>query len=241
MNSLYGRFGLNPEGVEVLIMSEEEADEIIKTQKNVKITPLLSSNVLISYEKTEDSFTNMNISIPISSAISAYSRVTMSYFMEKYSNNLYYIDTDGIKLDIHLPDKDVDNKKLGKMKYEYTFSEFVGVGPKAYGGVIQNDGDNSNYELVKLKGYNSTLPLTNLKEVLNRNNKIKLQQTKWVRKLSESTILVSENSYTLSLTEGKRKLIFNPWGDFVGTIPFKIKNNKIEQSEILSYDLYLQV
>ena len=36
MNSLYGRFGLNPEGVEVLIMSEEEADEIIKTQKNVK-------------------------------------------------------------------------------------------------------------------------------------------------------------------------------------------------------------
>jgi hypothetical protein len=177
MNSLYGRFGLNPEGIEVIITTEDEGDEIIQTQKNVNITPLLSNNVLISYQKNEDSFTNMNISVPISSAIAAYSRVTMSYFMVKYSNNLYYIDTDGIKLDTDLMNIEVDNKKLGKMKYEYKFAEFVGIGPKAYGGIIDNP-DSSSSELVKLKGYKSILPLTKLKEVLNRNNKIELQQTK---------------------------------------------------------------
>ena len=92
-------------------------------------------------------------------------------------------------------------------------------------GVIERE-NNSDLELVRLKGYKSLLPLTSLKEVINRNNKIKLQQQKWVRKLSESTILITDNSYTLSLTEGKRELVFNPWGDLVGTIPFKIENNK---------------
>jgi hypothetical protein len=180
MNSLYGRFGLNPEGVEVLIANEDDdkANEIIENEKNVNITPLLSRNILISYEKSEDTFINMNISVPISSAISAYSRVTMSHFMVKYSDNLYYIDTDGIKLDTNLLQSEVDEKELGKMKYEYEFGEFIGIGPKAYGGIINSKDNNSFSELVKLKGYKSVLPLSSLKDVLNRDNKIELQQKK---------------------------------------------------------------
>jgi hypothetical protein len=76
-----------------------------------------------------------------------------------------------------------------------------------------------------------------LKDVLNRDNKIELQQKKWMRKLSQSTILVSENSYTLSLTEGKRELVFNPWGDLVGTVPFEIENDAINLKRKVSKDL----
>jgi hypothetical protein len=52
---------------------------------------------------------------------------------------------------------------------------------------------------------------------------------------------VSEDTYTLSLTEGKRELVFNPWGDLVGTIPFKINNNKIELTrKVTSNLMYLK-
>ena len=38
MNSLYGRFGLNPEAEEVKILDSEKCDEIIATRNNVGIT-----------------------------------------------------------------------------------------------------------------------------------------------------------------------------------------------------------
>lgn len=114
MNSLYGRFGLNPEGVEVVITNEEDADKIILKKKNVKVTPLLSNNLMVSYEKDEDSFSKMNISVPISSAIAAYSRITMSHYISKYSKNLYYVDTDGIKTDVDIDFNEIDPKKREK-------------------------------------------------------------------------------------------------------------------------------
>ena len=177
MNSLYGRFGLNPEGIEVLITSESEADKIVEKENYVNITPLLSGNVMVSFQKNEDDFTNMNISVPISSAIAAYSRITMSEYFIKYSKHLLYVDTDGIKIDIDLDDEKVDNKQLGKMKYEYTLKEFVALGPKAYGGIISNN-QKDNVEIVKLKGYGSTLAFNEFKKGINRYNKIELQQKK---------------------------------------------------------------
>ncbi|KAI0902659.1 hypothetical protein F4823DRAFT_621215 [Ustulina deusta] len=184
MNSLYGRFGLNPEGIEVVITTEDKADKIVENENYVKITPLLSGNVMVSYEKSEDDFTNINISVPISSAIAGYSRITMSHYFTKYSKHLLYVDTDGIKLDTKLEECEVDNKKLGKMKYEYTLKEFVGLGPKAYGGIIstttsQKDNNENRFEeIVKLKGYGSTLHFDEFKKGLNRDNKIELQQKK---------------------------------------------------------------
>ena len=86
----------------------------------------------------------MNISVPISSSIAAYSRIDMSHYLNKYSDNILYIDTDGIKTDCKLDDNEVDNKKLGYMKFEYKLAEFVGLGPKAYGGVIAENKKDTN-------------------------------------------------------------------------------------------------
>lgn len=124
MNSLYGRFGMDPVAEESCIVSAEDSERIIMERENVKVVPLLSGNCFISYNKLdEDELDTTNISIVISSAIASYSRIQMSYFMNKYQNNLYAIDTDGIKVDCKLASSEVDNKQLGKMKYEYTFKE----------------------------------------------------------------------------------------------------------------------
>nr|CAA36327.1 DNA polymerase [Neurospora intermedia] len=197
MNSLYGRFGLNSEGEEIFITSEEEGDAIIATKEYVTITPLSSGNVLISAKLPEEAFGDMNISVPISSAIAAYSRIHMSHFLTKYSNNIYYIDTDGIKVDIDLDKDEVDSKELGKMKYEYVFEEYTSLGPKVYGGLLY-DKKGKLIELVKLRGYSSKLPYNKLKEGLVKDHTLELTQKKWKRKLSESTVYL-KNTHLLFL------------------------------------------
>jgi hypothetical protein len=136
MNALYGRFALNPESRECVIVSHEESERICAEERNVLVVPLLSGKVLVSYDLKDEDINISNISIPISSAIAAYSRVEMSKYIRKYDKNLYYIDTDGIKVDCELDSSEIDSKELGKMKYEFTFKEAVFPGLKVYGGIL---------------------------------------------------------------------------------------------------------
>ncbi len=227
MNALYGRFGMNPISEENCIVSPEESEKIIMNHKNVKVVPLLSGNAFLTYDKLDDEDIDIaDISVCISSAISAYSRIQMSYFMDKYSNNLYAMDTDGIKVDCHLHPSEIHNIELGKMKFEYTFKEGVFAAPKVYGGVLKTPYKNKK-ELTKVKGLKMPITYLQLKSVLNKDNPLKIVQEKWKRIIGESSILINLESYTLSLTENKRELIFNSWGDLVDTVPIYLKDGKI--------------
>jgi hypothetical protein len=54
---------------------------------------------------------------------------------------------------------------------------------------------------------------------LNKNSCLSIQQEKWKRVLSKSAIYVNLEKYTLQLSESKRELIFNSWGDLIDTLP----------------------
>jgi hypothetical protein len=115
MNSLYGRFGMNPDNEVTKILSHKKSEKIIMEKNAVDIIPLLDSdNVIVKYKTTSDeSSRDVNVSVIISAAISAYSRMIMSDYLVKYADNMYSIDTDGIKLDCELHPDEVDDKKLG--------------------------------------------------------------------------------------------------------------------------------
>lgn len=235
MNSLYGRFGMNPISQENRIVSAVESERIIMERKNVNVLPLLSGNCLISYDKLEeDELDTANISVIISSAIASYSRIQMSYFMNKYQNNLYAIDTDGIKVDCKLDSSEVDNKQLGKMKYEYTFKEAVFIAPKVYGGLLERPYKKYKTEVTKVKGLKNQISYRGLKTVLNKNNPLKVKQEKWRRRLGESTIIIDLESYTLSITLNKRVIVFNTWGDFIETLPIHLQKGKIISPPFIS-------
>jgi hypothetical protein len=178
MNALYGRFGLNPEERENEIVSSDESEFLIANKKQVKIIPLLSGNVIVSYEKDTDEIKIDNISVPISAAISAYSRNVMTHYLMKYSDDIYSIDTDGIKIFGKLSDDEVDNKKLGKMKYEYEFYEGVFPAPKIYGGLLTKPYKKSEKELVKVKGLKNVLEYSELKALLKKDVVLKKPQEK---------------------------------------------------------------
>jgi hypothetical protein len=135
---------------------------------------------MVTYNKVEDEeeINITNISIPISSAIAAYSRIEMSHYLNKYSNNIYAVDTDGIKVDCQLSTSEMHNKELGKMKFEYTFTEAVFPAPKVYGGMLEKPYKKHTTELTKIKGLKNPISYLELKTVLNKNNPLKIMQEK---------------------------------------------------------------
>jgi hypothetical protein len=227
MNSLYGRFGLNPEERESVIVSDEDYEDILFNKKQVKQIPLLSGKVLVSYEKDIDEINLNNISISVSAAISAYSRNVMTKFLMKYSQNIYSIDTDGIKIDCELDSNEVDKKELGKMKFEYELVEGVFPAPKIYGGILTKPYKKYEKEIVKVKGLKQILPYQELKQLLKKDEVVEKHQEKWVRDLSESTIHVRKEIYHLSIKESKREIVYNDLGEYVSTKPFILEDNEI--------------
>lgn len=232
MNSLYGRFGLNPEIKTVKIVDNNALDEIINSKNSIDITPLNEDKILVSYIENLEENSIKNISIPIASSIASLSRVHMSKFLVKYTNNLYYVDTDGIKVDCELDPEEIHDKELGKMKHEYTLSEFTSLAPKVYGGIYEN----SSKEIVKIKGYSSSIPYAELKKGLIKDNTINLNQDKWYRNLYESAIFVENTNYTLSVTKSKREIIYDDQGNFTDTKPLvlDIQNEEEEKINILN-------
>ena len=227
MNGLYGRFGLNPEAKIVKIATADESEDIIKSEENVDVIPLPSGNVMISFMKDLDELEKWNISVPISAAIAAYSRIHMSQFMIKYENFIYSIDTDGIKLDTKLDDQEINNKKLGKMKHEYSLLEGAFPAPKVYGGILTKKYKQYDREIVKCRGLKSTIPYFILKYIVNKNISVLVYQEKWIRALSESTIIIKNSPFTLALTGDKRELVFDSLGNFIDSVPFTLENGKL--------------
>ena len=178
MNSLYGRFGLNPEATKVQILDDKACDKIIETRSNVVVTPLRNSKCIVSYNKSEDEAKINNISVPVSSAIAAHSRILMSRFLIKYDQSILYIDTDGIKTDCELEADEVDDKVLGKMKLEYSASKFVALAPKVYGVLLKKPYQKYQTEMVKVKGYSAKLSFAELERGLHKDCDIKLNQEK---------------------------------------------------------------
>ena len=228
MNALYGRFGMDPIFKETSIVSPIESEEIISKYSNVTSLVLRSGNVMLTYNKINSEDLRMiNISVGISAAIAAYSRIEMTHFLTKYRDNIYAVDTDGIKVDCKLSPSEIDNKKLGKMKYEYTFKEAVFPLPKVYGGILEKPYKNYQNEMTKVKGLKSSIKYSELKTILNKDKALTFMQEKWKRVLSDSAIEVKMEKYTLSLTEYKREMIYNSWGDLIDTIPLFLKNGEL--------------
>lgn len=85
-----------------------------------------------------------NVSVAISSAITAYGRIHISKLKInsiKLGGNLYYSDTDSLVTDKELPGHLVDNEKIGKLKLEYGAALKLGyfISNKTYCLVTKDD------------------------------------------------------------------------------------------------------
>jgi len=234
-NSLYGRFGLNPNLATNVILTDEELENLFKDNPNVKITNVINLEdgktlIQINKNKNLESITG-DVNIGIASTISANARIFMSRILinpEEFFGVpglvIYYTDTDSIVTNLPLPARFV-GKELGQFKLEHIFEEAVFLAPKVYGGLVWNEESKTFTEIIKAKGFKGTISYQELKSLLVLDSAKSLTHEKWFRSLEDGNITIKDSIYTLSVTNNKRKNIYVN-NIFTNTKPFTIDENK---------------
>lgn len=257
MNSLYGRFGMDQYLVNNAVIDRDETllenildktvlEDMIELDNKLLIQYLPKEFNTYSYQENLE----INISIPIASSVTAYSRIIMS----KYKNNLDYIlhytDTDSLylsfksKLDKENFDKQhVDSLKLGYLKIENLkingefapYERFYFLGQKFYVGILNNEIDFSNKTKIRglQKAYRSMINEDKIKSLLEYNRKpIKIETMKWFKDLSSSKIILENIPYQLDISINKRSLVYRYNSaeniELINTFPLIMKDNHIE-------------
>ena len=219
LNSLYGRFGMNPYQDVNAIVSPEQTIELSKNNKINDVLPLENGKELINQTpiNVDDFNSQTQCSVAIASAITSGARVHMSYLKNLDGYTLYYSDTDSIDLDKPLPDTFV-GPDLGQMKLEHIFIEAVYLGPKMYGAITKKD------VIVKIKGLKNPVSFEQLLSLLKKGAILTSPNQKWYKNMSKSYIQIKDEIYTLSLSESKRQLIYDGNNNSIDTKPIKINN-----------------
>jgi hypothetical protein len=178
LNSLYGRLGMSPDMETNVIVNSDESLKLIEKHIVTNSISFKNGKELITFfevrpaaEADNDFNRSINISIPISLAVTAYARVHMSQFKTMKGITIYYSDTDSFDVDKPLDPKFI-GKELGKMKLEHIFKEVVYLAPKVYGGKT------NDYEYVKIKGVKVPVPFEELKDLLNKDKSLEISQSK---------------------------------------------------------------
>ena len=225
LNSLYGRFGMNPEMENHLILSKENAIKYYDKYEITDVVDLKNGKEIVSFFDNIESQDNnnkvLNISIAISAAVTACGRIHMSKFKTMKGINIYYSDTDSIFTNKELDQSFIGND-LGKMKLEHHFKKAVFLAPKVYGGV-----DFNNKEYVKVKGLKNPINFNELLDLLNKDSKLEINQEKWHRNISKGEININKEIYTLMITDNKRKLVYDSNNNFIDTLPYIFTNNTL--------------
>lgn len=230
LNSLYGRFGMSPYKEKHIITNRSESTEIYN-KFNVTNVINFDYKELISYldfNESDDEYINLNISIPIASAVTAYARMYMYEFKTLNNNKCYYTDTDSVFLEKNLDDSYVGSE-IGKFKLEYTSKKAIFLAPKVY-YCKTNLGD-----ICKIKGFKlnkndviNTIKFEDFYDLLYKDKTILLNHEKWNKNLASGNITIDNDKYTLKTTLGKRELIFNKSNKFVDTKPLYLVNGDLE-------------
>lgn len=232
LNSLYGRFGMNPENEKHVIINTSESFKYYDKFTVTNVLNLDNGKELISYldsnSNNDDNISTMNISIPIAAAVTAFSRIYMYPFKTLKNTSIFYTDTDSIDIDTEL-DPEFVGTEIGKWKLEHISEKAVFLGPKLY--MCKT----SNGYITKIKGLKFSTCKGNCKlitfdafsKLLMKDKKLDLQQDKWYKNISQGNITIKNENYNLGLTSGKRKQIFDKNNVFTDTKPLTLNNGNL--------------
>ena len=156
MNSLYGRFGINPKYTVSEICDQDKYKKLIKTTEFIHADKLSESLYIVSYwkntEQTPDSgWSPPRISaVQMSAAITACARIHMYPYISR--PDCYYTDTDSVVLGNPLPEDVISSTELGKFKCEYIGRKCIFLAPKCY-SIMTTEGQS----IIKHKGIAKSL------------------------------------------------------------------------------------
>lgn len=244
LNSLYGKFGMNPVLESHTIINNDKIVEFSVFNKITSQTSLSNELSLISYFKKDfikNSKLNIkdssikegvkNVSISIASAVTAYARNYMSFFKaEQDGLHLYYTDTDSIFTSKPL-DPQFVGAELGQFKHVNEIEQGVFLAPKTY-AIVAKTGENKleRQLIVKFKGLqvkklDTPISIDKMLDLLIKDHSLSITQEKWFRDIGKGEITVKQSDFNYKLKPDsknlKREMIYEN-DKFINTKPIKI-------------------
>ena len=251
LNSLYGRMGLNPFLDHSGVFNKEDASKIItkyvvKEQYSItdkleylrySTTPINNldkiysdkeyKNILI---KTESEKIDIDQSLPIAIATTAYARMYMFdiiYRLVEKGITIYYMDTDSIVIDKNIPDTLIGSE-LGLFKKVCDIKEGIFVAPKLYYLKTSHDKANTPAEIIKAKGVGKDLSRSDFIKLL-KNDVVKIKKERWFRNKPEAKIQSKNITIQIKNNSIKRKRIYKR-NKMSYTMPLEITNDNIKST-----------
>lgn len=136
MNSLYGRFGINPKSSLTEICDENRYKHLFRNNEIIYIDMLCNNIYIVTYfsntENTQMDLWNppKNSAVQLAAAITASARIHMYPFISK--DDCYYTDTDSVVLGHPLPKDVISSSVLGMFKLEDRIMKGYFLAPKSY-------------------------------------------------------------------------------------------------------------
>lgn len=247
MNSLFGRFGMKEIKNIVKIVSKEESKYIHLQHNVLDNIPLSDDLEYIKYSSDInqfyldifgidnynlfrlkiDNYKDLETSLPVAMAITAYARIFMSQFINNEFYDVIYSDTDSIVTTKNLPIEWVGDG-WGKFKLEHHAEYALFIAPKLY--------------YLRLFNGETVLKARTLGgELLNENDFLDLSYGLTVKNLKFNFVkdlnnlnLLAQNSF-LELSPFLKKRIHhisNVTGQFDKTSPLYVKQGIIEKNNL---------
>ena len=222
MNSLYGRFGMNPDKENLSFDQLEDSEIYTFLENNRCKIPIFKNKVTLK------TFFN----VAISCFVTSYSRIAMHKHYMLCENDIWYTDTDSL-----FTTKNFDNNNnLGSLKLEYESKRACFLLPKTYATEKITD----NMEVVKkicMKGFDNKLAqkftLDDFKNalegevgVLRLTNPSKLARFRTALRKKDFLTMMEEQERQIKSYYDKRK-VYRTSSGFFDSSPLHIKDEKV--------------
>lgn len=240
MNTLYGRFGINPESTITEVCKKERYDYLIQKANIISGNKLSDHYFMVSYHSHTGHASNSsdwklptNSAVQLSAAITACARIHMYKYISR--PDCYYTDTDSAILGNPLPEDEISSIELGKLKQEHIVKKAYFLAPKSYTLLTSTDDI-----IIKHKGLAKNMVdyewFVSQYTDLSRTKQGTVESS---FRIDWHTLEILKKSLQVNIgikVDNKREPVFDDQNKWVDTEPKCIIDFGGEESTILKYD-----
>ncbi|XP_027177654.1 uncharacterized protein LOC113776793 [Coffea eugenioides] len=222
LNSLYGRFGINPISTITEMCDKNRRDFLLRTGTFINDASLREDLYMVSYhsnmEKGPDYWKPpKNSAIQLAAAITASARIYMYKYISR--EDCYYTDTDSIVLGNPLPEDLISSSVLGKFKLEDQIKKGYFLAPKCYLYTTEEDG---NHHVMRFKGAAKSIinpewfeqqyadPYRMILASVTSNFRINWSELEVIKKESPVTLRIALNRKRIAIIQDQKWLDTDP-------------------------------
>ncbi|KAL2330707.1 hypothetical protein Fmac_018288 [Flemingia macrophylla] len=229
MNSLYGRFGINPQSTKTEMCNKSRRDRLFRRAEFIDEVFIREDLYMVSYLTNPGKGPSYweppkNSAVQLAAAITASARIYMYKYISR--EDCFYTDTDSIVLGNPLPEEDVSSSVLGKFKLEDRILEGYFLAPKCYCYTTEESDGNKKVFKYKGAGRSVITPEWYKEQYADPSRSVIEKVTYPFRpNWKELAVKKKESTTTLrTLGNTKRKSLFDEYGKCVGTDPLDIND-----------------